>query len=69
MAYCRPAAAWEYCKDIRKHYHAEKLGCPEHNPSFSPIFFLYSCQEISFKANDMEFDFSIGCIPVNFPIL
>ena len=53
--------------NIRKHYYTEKLGWPELNPPHQTGFNIHAREKN--KVNNVEFDFSMGCIHVNFPIL
>ena len=65
------ACSSKYCKDIRKHLYTEKLGWP---PCPSNFYLISHCPPIKLfniharkkmKVNDVELDFTNGCILVN----
>ena len=65
--YLKQTCSCEHDKDIRKLYYAEMLGLPKPNPPMLPrkTFVIFILK----KLNDVELDFSMGCILVNFSIL
>ena len=62
------ACSWEYCNNVRTHFNTETLGWLEPNPPglTNETFLISIPGNKSFDVNDVEFDFSMGCILVIF---